>query len=119
MGNEKLLEEVICDQLEDIKTTAPGSDEYKRKTEDMVKMMDRAIEYRKIENEAKEKEAELEIEKNDRMMRNGITLFSVLSGIGVTVWGAKKSWKFEEIGTVTSQAGREFVKGAVNFFKRK
>lgn len=119
MRNEELLEEVISDQLEDIKTTAPGSDEYKRKTDDMVKMMDRHIELKKIEKEAKAKEAELEIDKQDKMVRNGIALLSFVGGALITVWGTKKSFKFEEVGTVTTQAGREFVKGAINFFKRK
>ena len=119
MRNEELLEEVISDQLEDIKTTAPGSDEYKRKTDDMVKMMDRHIELKKIEKEAKAKEEELEIDKQDKMVRNGIALLSFVGGALITVLGTKKSFKFEEVGTVTTQAGREFVKGAINFFKRK
>ena len=86
------------DQLEDIKTTAPGSDEYKRKTDDMVKMMDRHIELKKIEKEAKAKEEELEIDKQDKMVRNGIALLSFVGGALITVWGTKKSFKFEEVG---------------------
>lgn len=119
MRNEELLEEVISDQLEDIKTTAPGSDEYRKKTEDMVKMMDRAIEFKKIEAEAESKAADREVDKQDKMVRNGIALLSFVGGALITVWGTKKSFKFEEVGTVTTQAGREFVKGAINFFKRK
>ena len=58
----------------------------------------------------------MEDDKKDRLVKNCLTGASILSGIGVTVWGALKSWKFEETGTVTSTAGRKFIN---NLFSKK
>lgn len=97
-----------------------GTDQHKAAVEELSKLMDRAIELEKVENDAKDKEEtrenektlrlkQMEDEKKDRLVKNCLTGASILSGIGVTVWGALKSWKFEETGTVTSTAGRKFI----------
>ena len=100
---------------------------FKAAVDEIVKLMDRAIELEKVENDAEDKKKtrendkalrlkQMEDENKDRLMRNCLTGASILSGIGVTVWGALKSWKFEETGTITSTAGRKFIN---NLFSKK
>lgn len=104
-----------------------GTEPHKVAVDEISKLMDRAIELEKVENDAKDKEEtrknentlrlkQMEDEKKDRLVKNCLTGASILSGIGVTVWGALKSWKFEETGTVTSTAGRKFIG---NLFSKK
>lgn len=104
-----------------------GTDQHKAAVDEIAKLMDRAIELEKVENEAEDKEEtrknekalrlkQMEDEKKDRLVKNCLTGASILSSIGVTVWGALKSWKFEETGTITSTAGRKFIG---NLFSKK
>ena len=104
-----------------------GTDQHKAAVDEIVKLMDRAIELEKVENDAEDKKKtrendkalrlkQMEDENKDRLVRNCLTGASILSGIGVTVWGALKSWKFEETGTITSTAGRKFIN---NLFSKK
>ena len=127
MKNEQLLHDEIASSFEVLKELEVGTDEYKAAVDGLTKLMDRAIEIDKMNLEAEEKvwarESEVEIKKQqlkdervDRMVKNGLTGVSVIGGLGVTIWGALKSWKFEETGTVTSAAGREFIK---KLFTRK
>lgn len=134
MGIEELLQEVIVEDLKNIKEMEVGSDEYKVAVEGVTKLLDRAIEMDKVQLECEEKSETRKIdEKNrkaeeqmklkqlkeehiDRYIKNGLTAVSVIGGLGVTVWGALKSWKFEETGTITTTAGRKFVGNL--FFKK-
>ena len=104
-----------------------GTDQHKAAVDEIVKLMDRAIELEKVENDAEDKTKtrendkalrlqQMEDENKDRLMRNCLTGASILSAIGVPVWGALKSWKFEETGTITSTAGRKFIN---NLFSKK
>ena len=50
-----------------------------------------------------------EEEKKDRKWKNGISVAGIVVPIVVTVWGTLKTLKFEETGTVTTNAGRSFM----------
>lgn len=104
-----------------------GTDQHKAAVDELAKLMDRAIELKKVEDDAEDKREtrknektlrlkQMEDEKKDRLVKNCLTGASILSSIGVTVWGALKSWKFEETGTITSTAGRKFIG---NLFSKK
>ena len=56
------------------------------------------------------KRAQVEESKKDRIVKNILTAISIGGGFILTVWGANKSWKFEETGTVTNGPGKEFMK---------
>lgn len=129
MVNEVLLDEVIAKRLEDLKDGEPVGDEAKEKIDYVTKLLDRSIEMKKCQTEADTKADDREYDKKlrlqqmaddreDRMIKNGIAIGTFLIGVGVTVWGSLKSWKFEEFGTITSQPGREYTKGLLNLFKR-
>lgn len=127
MEIEKLLHDEIVDELGGLNTLELGSDKYKVTTEGIVKLMDRAIEMDKLSKELYERQKnrnedlelkyrQIDAEIRDRKIKNVITV--VISGVGtiVTIWGTLKTLKFEEVGTVTTMAGRNFIN---NLFKRK
>ena len=127
MSNFKTeLKEEALNQLADLHAMQLGTDEYRTTVEGISKLADRAIELEKLEIEHREKMVSREIERElelmkieesrkERFWKNCVAVGTFLGGAGLTVWGALKSWKFEETGTVTSTAGREFMK---KFFKR-
>lgn len=127
MEIEQLLHDEIVDELGGLNTLELGSDKYRVTTEGIVKLMDRAIEMDKLNKELDERQAnrnedlglkyrQIDAEIRDRKIKNAITV--VISGVGtiVTIWGTLKTLKFEEVGTVTTIAGRNFIN---NIFKRK
>lgn len=127
MEIEKLLHDEIVDELGGLNTLELGSDKYKVTTEGIVKLMDRAIEMDKLSKELDERQTnrnedlelkyrQIDAEIRDRKIKNVITV--VISSVGtiVTIWGTLKTLKFEEVGTVTTMAGRNFIN---NLFKRK
>lgn len=65
------------------------------------------IEARKNEEVLKQKQAK--IDRNLRWIQNGITIGLGVLSIGVSVWGTNKTLKFEETGTVTTNAGRNWI----------
>ena len=63
--------------------------------------------YKEIDNDFKSQQ--MEDERKDRLVRNGITIASIVIPTAVTIWGTLKSFKFEETGTVTTTIGRGFI----------
>lgn len=120
MDIETLLEEAIQDEFEALKGVEAGTDAHKATVDSVVKLADRAIEMDKLKMEDKHKTEDREVdiqfkcknfneEKLDRWVKNGIAAAGIILPIGLTIWGAKKSWKFEEEGTITSMMGRGFM----------
>lgn len=112
------------DRLDELEV---GTNEHTEASKVLIQLLDRKIEMDKSENDRRDKEEtrkietelkrqQMEDDRKDRLIRNCLTGASIISGIGVTVWGALKSWKFEETGTITSTAGRKFIG---NLFNRK
>lgn len=132
MSVKNLLREEITDEIGHLSKMEVGSEDYEKTVNGLTKLVDRLNEMEKIEmektnsnveNECKIEEndlkrQQLEDDKKDRLIRNGITGVSVIGGLAVTVWGAVKTFKFEETGTITSQAGRQFINKAINFLKK-
>lgn len=69
-----------------------------------------------FEADERNKLEDREAEKQHRLIGYIITGVGIAIPAAVTIWGTKKSFKFEEVGTITSQAGREFFK---RLFSRK
>ena len=114
MSVKNLLREEITDEIGHLSKMEVGSEDYEKTVNGLTKLVDRLNEMEKIEmektnsnveNECKIEEQDLkrqqlEDEKKDRLIRNGLT------------------FKFEETGTITSQAGRQFINKAINFLKK-
>lgn len=98
-----------------------ASDEYNKITNDLSKLVDKYNEMNRNDydywgkREDREKDYELREkqmadDRKDRKIKNGLTAASIFGGFGLTIWGTLKSLKFEETGSVTTNAGREFIK---------
>lgn len=115
-----LLDDVIVNELKNLKDTKGETDEYKATVECVTKLMDRSIEIKKltfdqtdklsrqvIDDKAKVKQ--YEEDRKDRLIKNCISIAGIVIPALITIWGTLKSLKFEQDGTVTSMAGRAFV----------
>lgn len=109
MKIEIMLHEEIEEKLEKLKHMEVGSDEYRAGVESVTKLLDRAIELDKHNVEHQDKLDERDDEKKDRWIRHILNGLGIAAPLGVTIWGTLKSLKFEETGTVTTQAGRGFL----------
>lgn len=115
-----LLDDVIVNELKNLKDTKGETDEYKATVECITKLMDRSIEIKKltfdqtnklsrqvIDDKVKLKQDEED--RKDRLIKNCISIAGIVIPALITIWGTLKSLKFEQDGTVTSMAGRAFV----------
>ena len=120
MNIETLLYDAIETDFDKLATAELGSDERKAVADELFKLMDRAIEMEKVNNESEDKaktresdelykQQQLEDDKKDRLLKNIISVAGVVLPLAVTIWGTKVSLKFEEEGTFTTIMGRGFV----------
>ena len=117
---ETLLHEEIQDTFNALSRMERGTEEHKTTVDEVAKLFDKAIEIEKIEVEAKERNRAREIEANlkkqqmeedrkDRRVKNGIAIGGIVLPLAVTIWGTFKTFRFEETGTVTTMMGRGFI----------
>lgn len=120
MSFESLLEQEIISEIENLDDMEAGTEQHKTAVESVTKLMDKAIEIKKIDIEHKDRvgssadEIELRLkqmeeEKKDRLIKNILAGAGVIIPVAVTVWGTYKTLKFEEEGTVTTMMGRGFI----------
>lgn len=120
--NEMLYDE-IQDEFAFLKGVEVGTEEYEKAVSGVSKLVDRAIEYERVKNEREKVEKEhsakikaMDDERIDRWIKNGISAAGIVAGVGVTVWGTLKTFKFEETGSVSSIIGRGYINRL--FFKK-
>lgn len=132
MSVKNLLREEITEEIGLLSKMEAGSEDYEKTVNGITKLMDRLNEMDKIEMEKEKTEIEnefrveeqdlkrkqMEDDKKDRFVKNSLTGVSIIGGLAITVWGTLKTFKFEETGTITSQAGRQFINKAINFLKK-
>lgn len=127
MRIEELLKKEICEDLENLSNTEFGSDEYKVGIDSVTKLIDREVELRKIEvdrlekiesRKADEEYKAKQIKENriDKIIGYVVNVTGIVIPVVVTIWGTKVSLKFEEEGTITTTAGRNFFSRM--FFKK-
>lgn len=121
MNVEKLLDEVIEQELKDLKEIELGTESYSNTVEGVTKLIDKKKDLASVELEYQEKVnhrenenyfrmKEIENESKDRKINYVMVGLGIIIPASITIWGAKSSWRFEEHGTITSNAGREFMK---------
>ena len=117
---ETLLHEEIQDGFDALSKMERGTETHKTTVDEVAKLFDKAIEIEKIEVEAKEKakareieaslkRAQMEEDRKDRRVKNGIAVGGIVLPLAVTIWGTFKTFRFEETGTVTTIMGRGFI----------
>ena len=95
------------DKLNEIKDVK--SDEFRTVSDNVAKLIDRAIEMEKIGNDFEKFQIQLREEQKDRLVKNCIAAAGIIIPAGLTIWGTIKSIKFEETGTITTIIGRGFI----------
>ena len=128
MCMEKMLDEEIKTEFEVLKKAKPGDETHKATVDSLTKLMDKAIELRKIDATAAEEnttrtiETDLKLkqmqdEKKDRFVKNVMTGAKDVAIIAVTIWGTVASMNFEREGTITTSAGRKHMNKMLSWFK--
>lgn len=114
------LNDELLSEIEELKNAPLGTEDYKTTVDGIAKLMDRAIELKKIDIEQREKDtdretetelkiAQLEDDRKDRFVKNLLTAAGLVVTTGITIWGTLATFKFEEEGTVTSMIGKSFI----------
>lgn len=120
MKIETLLHDEIKSELEALKKIELGSEKYKVTVDGLTKLVDKAIEMDKLNIEVQEKVEsrendndlklkQMEEERKDRFLRNGIAVAGIVIPTLVTIWGTIKTIEFEKEGTITTIMGRGFI----------
>ena len=120
MNIDTKLEMEIDRELEALAGMEVGSEPYKATVDETCKLLDRAIELERLEQEWEDKtitrkteeefkNRQLKEEKIDRWIRNGLTVTGIVVPTLLTVWGTVVSLNFEKEGTVTTGIGRGFI----------
>ena len=117
---ETLLHEELQDGFDALSRMERGTETHKTTVDEVAKLFDKAIEIEKLEMEAKEREkareieaslkrAQMEEDRKDRRVKNGIAIGGIVLPLAVTIWGTFKTFRFEETGTITTMMGRGFI----------
>jgi hypothetical protein len=107
--NDKLRVE-IDRELDAIKNMEVGSEEHSAAVDHVTKLYDRLIETERLEGEGYDKAETRKEDRKNRLIGYIISGLSIGLPAVINIWAFKKSMKFEEVGTITSQAGREMFK---------
>lgn len=123
---ERLYEERIATEMEEIGKEQPGSDKYRAGVECATKLTDRLIELKKLEAEREKCERErefdesykleqLRVEKKDKVIKNCLTAASIgLPLAGAFVMGVM-SMNFQRTDSFFTEAGNGAVKSLLKF----
>jgi uncharacterized membrane protein YcjF (UPF0283 family) len=117
---EALLENRIQHDFEQLKNMEVDSESYKATVDELVKLLDRNIEIKKVNNDIQDKtesrkvetelkREEMETNKKDQWIKNGLTAAGIVLPLTVTIWGVFKTFEFEKEGVVTTIMGRSFI----------
>ena len=133
---EKLMNERLEKDFESIENLELGSKERAQATEDLTKLYRAKIESDKLELDRDEKydrrtidlhkidvdkklnEKKIDQQRKDTLTKEACSLATF--GLGCLFYGAlaKKGFKFEELGSITSNTGRRVIDSAFRFFKK-
>ena len=120
MGIETRLNEVILDELAELKRMKIGSEEYKATVDGVTKMIDRTIEIKRLNTESDDKRestkadnelraAQMEEDRKSRIIGHILNGLGIVIPAAITIWGTVKSLEFEKEGTITTIMGRGFI----------
>ena len=109
MNMKTLLDVEIEERSIKLASIEPGSKEYSDAVDGLTKLMDRRIEIEKLETSEAQNEQQMKDERFDRWFKLFSDAGIGLLGLGLTFWGTKASFRFEETGTITSQAGKKLM----------
>lgn len=117
MSMQAKLNDEVVKRLDELATMESGTEEYDDKVNSLVKLMDRSLEFEKIEVDVIEKSKRREDEKKDQLVRNVMNGTKDAAIIILTVWGTVAAINFEKEGTITTSAGRKHLNKLLSWFK--
>ena len=109
MNMKTLLDVEIEELLNKMSTMDRESKEYAAVEDNLTKLVDRRLEIEKLESSEAQVEKQMKEDRKARLFKNLIDISAIVLPLGVTIWGAKASFRFEEEGTITTAIGRKFM----------
>lgn len=95
------------------------SEQYEVALEERDKLRNELIKLEQIDQDKSVKLSQIEAEDKREKIRNGITIGTFVVTTGVSVYAISKTFKFDQVATVTSTLGRNILNGVVpKMFKR-
>lgn len=108
--------EVISDYIEKLEV---NSEMYEAALDERDKLRNELIKLEQMEQDKNAKLSEIESENKREKIRNGITIGTFVVSTGVSIYAIAKTFKFDQVATVTSTLGRNILNGVVpKLFKR-
>ena len=100
----------VSSQIEGLQVNADG---YKAVLDERDRIRNEILELTKIEEERNTKLLQIESENKRENIRNGITIGTFIISTGVSLYAINKTFKFDQVATVTSTLGRSILNGVV------
>ena len=129
MTVKTMLKDEILNELIEVSKLEVGSDKHKAAVDSVSRLADKMIELEKIDIDSRDKaeirenDYELRIrqindEKKDRFVKNCLTGVTIVTGVGVAIWGTLVSMRFEKEDSFSSTLGRKWIDKTISFIKR-
>lgn len=111
------IEETLWSNYENvnslIESTQVGSNEYKTLLEERDKIRNELINIDQFDQEIDVKISQIECDNMRERIRNGINIGTFIITTTVSVYAISKTFKFDQVATVTSTLGRNILSGVV------
>ena len=111
------IEKALWQNYNDVNDCIKGLDkesiEYKEALEERDKVRNELIKLEQINKDTNVKISQIESENKREKIRNGITIGTFVVSTGVSVYAIAKTFKFDQVATVTSTLGRNILNGVV------
>lgn len=131
METKTLLRDQIERDIKELGRAKMGSEEYQKGADGLQKLISSLNEMEKndierrnfdvkLESDEALRVKELDTDKKDRLIRNGLMALNIIASLGVLVWGTKVNWRYEKEGYIPStNPGRMFVNGFNTLLNKK
>lgn len=96
-----------------IKGLDANSEKYKAALEERDKLRNELIKLEQMEQEKELKKSQIKSEEEREKIRNGITIGTFVVSTAISVYAITKTFKFDQVATVTSTLGRNILNGVV------
>lgn len=102
----------VTDLIEDL-VIEENTEEYKIALGERDNLRNELIKLKQVEQEKNVKITQIESESKREKIRNGITIGTFVVTTCVSVYTISKTFKFDQVATVTSTLGRNILNGVV------
>lgn len=96
-----------------ILSTEISKDEYKVLLEERDKIRNELINMDQFDQEIDVKISQIECDNMKDKIHNGITIGTFIISTGVSIYAISKTFKFDQVATITSTLGRNILNGVI------